>query len=218
MVVENTSSKTNNELQIAYFQVTDLWKRLCEEHTKLWELTCEEYELMLSGKVDPLEQTIIKKEVINKYESEGAFLNQATRGRDAVHSRPIIGVAVIVVRDNRVLLGKRKGAHGAGGWQFPGGHLEYNESIENCAAREVWEETGLHIRNLRSGPYTNDIFREEKKHYVTLFVVADYEAGTAQVKEPEKCERWQWFKWGVFPEPLFLPTKHLLEQGFSPYV
>lgn len=45
--------------------------------------------------------------------------------------RPYIGVAVIVVRDGRVLLGKRKNAHGAGTWQFPGGHLEYGESIKN---------------------------------------------------------------------------------------
>ena len=54
--------------------------------------------------------------------------------------RPYIGVAVIVVREGRVLLGKRKNAHGAGTWQFPGGHLEYGESIEDCARRELFEE------------------------------------------------------------------------------
>ena len=67
-------------------------------------------------------------------------------------NRPLIGIAVIVVKDNRVLLGKRKNAHGAGSWAFPGGHLEFNEFIEACAVREVFEETGLKIKNLRFGP------------------------------------------------------------------
>ncbi|RLC15632.1 MAG: DNA mismatch repair protein MutT, partial [Deltaproteobacteria bacterium] len=55
--------------------------------------------------------------------------------------RPLIGVAAIVIKDKKVLLGKRKNAHGAGTWAFPGGHLEYKESIEECAKREVFEET-----------------------------------------------------------------------------
>jgi len=131
--------------------------------------------------------------------------------------RPYIGVAVIVVRGNRVLLGQRKGSHGAGGWQFPGGHLEFNESIETCAKREVWEETGLSIENIRFGPYTNDVFKAERKHYVTLFVIADSNPGTAEAKEPDKCERWDWFEWARFPEPLFLPTRNLLARGFDPF-
>ncbi len=45
--------------------------------------------------------------------------------------RPHVGVAIIVVKGNRVLLGKRKNTHGSGTWQFPGGHLEFNESIED---------------------------------------------------------------------------------------
>ncbi len=40
----------------------------------------------------------------------------------------------------------------------------------------------------RLGPYTNDVFQKEKKHYITLFVVADYDSGVLELKEPEKCE------------------------------
>jgi len=129
--------------------------------------------------------------------------------------RPLVGVAVIVVKDNRVLLGKRKNAHGADTWAFPGGHLEFNESIEDCAAREVFEETGLSIKNLRYGPYTNDIFTAENKHYVTLFVIADHKSGTPQVKEPHKCEQWEWSEWPPGLTPQFLPIKNLLKQNFK---
>jgi 8-oxo-dGTP diphosphatase len=134
-----------------------------------------------------------------------------------MEKRPYIGVAVIVVKDRQVLLGKRKNAHGADRWQFPGGHLEFNESIEACAKREVLEETGMRIRRCRFGPYTNDVFEKEGKHYVTLFVLADYVSGTLEVKEPDKCHEWGWFEWGRFPTPLFLPTLNLLKQGFSPW-
>jgi 8-oxo-dGTP diphosphatase len=129
--------------------------------------------------------------------------------------RPYIGVAVIVIRQGRVLLGKRKNSHGAGTWQFPGGHLEYGESIEACARRELMEETGLTIDTLRYGPFTNDFFEAEEKHYVTLFVIADRTTGEPMVREPDKCERWDWFPWAQLPTPRFLPILNLLKQNFT---
>lgn len=134
---------------------------------------------------------------------------------EVFEKRPYIGVAVIVVREGRVLLGKRKNSHGSGTWQFPGGHLEYGESIEECARRELQEETGLTIDELRMGPFTNDFFEKERKHYVTLFVIADQARGTPRVMEPDKCERWDWFPWNQLPRPRFLPIVNLLKQNFT---
>jgi len=129
-------------------------------------------------------------------------------------NRPSVGVAVIVIKNAKVLLGKRKGSHGSGSWAFPGGHLEMNESIEECARREVLEETGISIKNIRYATFTNDIFEEEQKHNVTLFVVAEYHGGELQVNEPDKGEKWDWFIWEKFPENLFLSLINLLAQGF----
>ena len=129
--------------------------------------------------------------------------------------RPSVGIAVIVIKDKRVLLGKRKNAHGSGPWAFPGGHLEYNESIKACARREVFEETGIQIKNLRYGPYTNDIFADEKKHYITLFIIAEYDSGTPTVKEPQKCEKWGWCQWPPDVHPCFLPLTNLLKLNFK---
>ncbi len=129
--------------------------------------------------------------------------------------RPRVGVGVIVMKDGRVLLGKRKGSHGAATWSFPGGYLEFGESPEDCAVREVAEETGIAIKGVTIETVTNDIFAEEEKHYITLFVKAEWAAGDVCVMEPEKCERWDWFSWDELPEPLFLPIQNLRAKGYS---
>ncbi|HDP73877.1 MAG TPA: NUDIX domain-containing protein [Candidatus Woesearchaeota archaeon] len=133
-----------------------------------------------------------------------------------MQERPRTGVGVIVVKDRKVLLGKRKNAHGEGCWSFPGGHLELYEDVEECAAREVMEETGISIKNSRKAAFTNDIFEKEQKHYVTLFIVSDFASGEVFVKEPDKCEKWEWFHWDDLPEPLFIPIRNLLKQGYNP--
>lgn len=134
------------------------------------------------------------------------------------NNRPSVGVAVIVVKNKKVLLGKRKNVPiGKGCWGFPGGHLEENESFEGAAKREVMEETGMKIKNLRFLTATNDIFTKEKKHYITLFLCAEHLSGTPKVLEPEKCEKWRFFEWKKLPSPLFLPVKNLLKQNlFTP--
>jgi 8-oxo-dGTP pyrophosphatase MutT (NUDIX family) len=61
-------------------------------------------------------------------------------------------------------------SHGiTGTMQLPGGHLEYGESFAETAAREVLEETGLEVGNIKFLTATNDVFGEGK-HYVTIFV------------------------------------------------
>ena len=57
--------------------------------------------------------------------------------------RPKVGIGVLVFNDlNQLLLGRRTSAHGEGEFGPPGGHLEFGESFEDCAIREVKEEAG----------------------------------------------------------------------------
>ena len=77
--------------------------------------------------------------------------------------KPKIGIGVIIIKDNKVLFGKRKNSHGDGTWSLPGGHLEFGESWEDCALREVEEEVGITINNLHFVTATNDIFQAEEK-------------------------------------------------------
>ena len=132
-------------------------------------------------------------------------------------NRPKVGVGVIIIKDNKILLGKRKNSHGDGTWSFPGGHLEYDESWEDCAKRETMEETGINIKNLRFDTATNDVFEKEEKHYITLYMVCDYDSGEVINMEPEKCEKWDWFEWNNLPSPLFLPIQNLLKKNYNPF-
>ncbi|KAK0549201.1 hypothetical protein OC846_001697 [Tilletia horrida] len=65
---------------------------------------------------------------------------------------PRVGLAVFVLNTHgHVLIGKRKGSHGAGKIALPGGHLELHESFEDCAVREVLEETGIELDTSENG-------------------------------------------------------------------
>jgi len=131
--------------------------------------------------------------------------------------RPRVGVGVIVMRGDKILMSRRKNAHGDGDWSVLGGHLKFGESLEHCAEREVLEETGVKIRSVRFATITNDIFEKEEKHYITVWMVSDYGSGEPKVMEPDKFESIGWFGWEKMPSPLFLPARNLLKSGFSPF-
>ena len=117
-------------------------------------------------------------------------------------SRPLVGICVIVVKRGKILLGKRRGSHGAGEYAAPGGHLEHGESFAGCAAREVLEETGITIGPLRFLRVLN-CTSYTPKHYVDIAFAAEWKAGEPEVREPDKVERWDWFDPDNLPSPTF---------------
>ena len=129
--------------------------------------------------------------------------------------KQLIGVGVLVTKDGELLLGKRIGSHGAGSWALPGGHLEPGESIVTCAVRETAEETGIKVSEVKNVDFTNDLFDEEGRQYITLFVEAVSYSGVPKVLEPEKCEEWRWFSPNEVPRNLFKPLQSLFEQGYK---
>ncbi len=133
-----------------------------------------------------------------------------------VAKRPGVGLGVIILREGRVLLGRRRNAHGEGSWSCPGGHLEFGETIEECARRETREETGMEIQLVRHAAFTNNLFEDRGKQYVTLYVTAEWKSGEPENLEPEYCDGWEWFGWDRLPEPLFPPLRSLLSQGYRP--
>lgn len=116
--------------------------------------------------------------------------------------RPKVGIGIMVVKEGLVLLGKRKGSHGEGEYAFPGGHMEHMESFEDCAKREVFEETGMIIKNVHFLRLFN-LKTYAPKHYVDVGLVADWKSGEATVLEPKKCGGWRWYSIDKLPKPLF---------------
>lgn len=127
---------------------------------------------------------------------------------------PRVGVGVFVFKNNKFLMGKRKGSHGEGRWSIPGGHLEFGETFEEVAKREVLEETGLNIKNIRFGAVTNDFFKDDKKHYITIWLLSDWESGQENITEPDKFIEMQWRDFDSLPSKLFLPWNQLLNSQF----
>jgi 8-oxo-dGTP diphosphatase len=130
-------------------------------------------------------------------------------------SGPFVGVSAIVTRNGAVLLGRRRGAHGAGTFAFPGGKPDPGEHPADTVGRELLEETGLTARAVHPLAWTSDVFTEDHLHFVTLHHVVDAE-GEPEVREPDKVEAWGWFAWDALPEPLFSPAVSLRATGWRP--
>jgi 8-oxo-dGTP diphosphatase len=127
-------------------------------------------------------------------------------------TRPKAGIGILIFKDNKILLGKRKDSHGAGEYASPGGHLELNESIEDCVLREIAEEAGpdLKIKNLRFLCVIN-LRRYAPKHYLHVSMVADWKSGEPRVMEPDQQEAWDWFNLENLPSPLFGTMSETIE-------
>lgn len=137
-----------------------------------------------------------------------------TNHESDVQSGTRVGVAVFVVAAGRFLMGRRHGSHGSGTWSVPGGHIEYGETFEEAARREVSEETGVAISDIQFAAVTNDIFPHDAKHYVTLWLVSQYAGGDVRTLEPEKYSDHCWFSLDELPAPLFAPWSQLAASEF----
>ena len=135
------------------------------------------------------------------------------------HMKPTkigVGVGVMILRDGKVLLGKRheddvkasSELKGAGQWTMPGGKLDPGESFEEGAIRETMEETGLKVKNMEVIAINNDIV--DTAHYVTIGLLAAEFEGEPTVCEPDKITKWEWFDPTDLPSPMYQPSVNLL--------
>ncbi len=129
-----------------------------------------------------------------------------------------IGFGVMILKDSKVLLGQRHVdpqkadslMNGEGTWTMPGGKLDFGESFEEGAMREVKEETDIDIRleDLKVIALNNDIV--PTAHFVTVGLLCEKFEGEVQVMEPDEITRWEWFDLDNLPSPLFKPSEKVL--------
>ena len=104
--------------------------------------------------------------------------------------RPHIGVGILLIRDNKLLLVKRKYDPDAGYWSIPGGHLDLGERVEEAAEREAFEETGFKVKVSSLAGIINKIMYDKKGkieyHYVLLNYFVDQIEGDPN--QPPKAQ------------------------------
>src|SRR5512138_2506519 len=128
-----------------------------------------------------------------------------------MNQTPKVGTAIIITRENKVLLMKRKGPHGHGTWSTPGGHLEFGETPEQCAQREAKEEVGMDVTEARFRAVTNDMFEDEGRHYITIWMDCQTLPQAPVIAAEREVAELGWFAWDALPSPLFLPLENLLK-------
>ncbi|MBN2119022.1 MAG: NUDIX domain-containing protein [Anaerolineales bacterium] len=133
-----------------------------------------------------------------------------------MNQQPQVGIGIIIAKDDRVLLMKRKGPHGQGTWSTPGGHLDFGETPEECARREAKEEVGLDVVEARFRAVTNDVFEKEGKHYITIWMDCKTLPQDAIIAAEEEVAEIGWFAWDALPSPLFVPLENLLKENCYP--
>ncbi|MEK7160166.1 MAG: NUDIX domain-containing protein [Patescibacteria group bacterium] len=122
------------------------------------------------------------------------------------------GLGVILIHDGKILLGKRhpdpdkadSAFKSAGEWCLPGGKLDFGETFEQGAIREVKEETGITITNPQVISIHN--FKNEHAHFMTVGIIAKSWKGEAKVMEPDEITKWQWFSLKKLPYPRYFPS------------
>ena len=188
----------------------------------------------------PEEERAFKKAYVSAAAQDGGQAAKFVSG---------VGVGVFVTDPKHpgcILLSRRKSSAGAGTWALPGGHLEFGETFEQCAARETKEETGVDLTNIRVVCVNNAVDLPANYHYVVVFLRGEATSAPrnmvcagvclrvlaraflstcrlpyshSPVQEPQKHDDWQWVDWKSesFPSPLFAALRDIRSQGFDPF-
>lgn len=127
------------------------------------------------------------------------------------------GIGVMVLREEKLLLGKRhedpkkadSELHGEGTWTMPGGKFEFGETFKEGAAREMQEETGLILKKSRVICVNND--KNEFAHFTTIGFLAEEYSGEPKVMEPDEITEWKWFELDKLPVKVFPPSTKILK-------
>ena len=125
-----------------------------------------------------------------------------------------VGVGALIFNSNgEVFLSKRgpRAKNERGKWDFPGGGVEFGETLEDALKREIREEFGIEIEIMDFLEVCNHILPEEKQHWISPTFIARFVSGTPKIMEPGKIEDIGWFPIGSIPENLTVSSRHNYE-------
>ena len=128
-----------------------------------------------------------------------------------------VGIGVMIMQDGKILLGKRhedpekadSELNGMNTWTMPGGKMDFGETFEEAASREVFEETNIKLKKIEVFCVNNE--RIDSAHFVTVGIFSNDFEGEAQIMEPDEIIEWRWFGLDELPSPMYFPSKKVIE-------
>jgi 8-oxo-dGTP diphosphatase len=126
-----------------------------------------------------------------------------------------VGVGAIISNAAGAVFLARRGREArneTGKWEFPGGGVEFNETLEQALVREVREEYGFEIEVQELLDVVDHIIPAEKQHWVSPTFLCRIKSGIPRIREPHKCSEIGWFELDRIPEDrLTIASKKSLE-------
>lgn len=122
-----------------------------------------------------------------------------------------VSVGAVVTNDkDQVFLSKRSQncKNERGCWEFPGGSVEFGETLADAVRREIREEYGIEVEILKQFPAQNHLLPAEKQHWVATTFLTKIKLGEVpKIMEPERCDEIGWFSLDNLPTPLSVITQ-----------
>lgn len=121
-----------------------------------------------------------------------------------------VGVGALIVDGaGRLFLARRgpQAKNERGLWEFPGGAVEFGETLADALRREMREEYGIEIAVGALLDVVDHILPEEGQHWVSPTFLCRVTAGQPQIREPGKCSAIGWYAPGDLPEDLTVITR-----------
>lgn len=129
-----------------------------------------------------------------------------------IKNSPRVGCGALIRNDqNEILLVKRLRDPEAGCWGFPGGKVDFGETVEAATCREICEELGIGIKIVSLAHLVNFIDLENNQHWLAPVYNAVISTGIPQIKEPLALSELAWFSRNSLPENITEATRQTLK-------
>ncbi|HEC82236.1 MAG TPA: NUDIX hydrolase [Thermoplasmatales archaeon] len=125
------------------------------------------------------------------------------------YKKPGITVDGLVIKDNSILLIKRKNEPFKNMWALPGGFVNYGETVEDAVKREVKEETGLDTDITELFGVYSDPNRDPRGHTISVVFILKPENG--EVKGGDDAADARYFPLNVVPKLAFDHNKIIMD-------
>jgi len=125
-----------------------------------------------------------------------------------------VGVGAIIVNEEDCIFLARRGPKAKneqGLWEFPGGSVEFGETLTEALQREMHEEYGIEVSVGKLVDVVDHILHQEHQHWVSPTFICQIQSGEPYIREPEKCTEIGWFSVDHVPHDLTKITKLNLE-------